>query len=356
MNKVPIFFLVFLIASMALVTTSNADQVDSQLDILVKITLNTQTHIKSDIDKMNNIPEEAYQQYDKGTKEIDLLIVAVEEGNTASARQHFINAMIAFKKASIATETMQEESQQAMIPDRSQTIKKYETNIKTLKIISSKLKAGINFEQIDQLLGLAKENYTQGNFVQNEKVLSKIASDGREIHKLLYEISEENKILRAKHFAQKHAERIHIMILQAKEIGLYETANKLEESKIQLLQTNSTQIIKQQFKITIIHQQKIAQASEIQQTKLLKYKSVLDSLENKAKRLADDAGENIGANSFLNKAFSLIEETRKDLSDLEYAPTTMRDDSKYFELTIGKNIQTIKDLLAKAERIIYTSS
>ena len=243
-----------------------------------------------------------------------------------------------------------------MIPDRSQTIKKYETNIKTLKIISSKLKAGINFEQIDQLLGLAKENYTQGNFVQNEKVLSKIASDGREIHKLLYEISEENKILRAKHFAQKHAERIHVMILQAKEIGLYETANKLEESKIQLLQTNSTQIIKQQFKITIIHQQKITQASEIQQTKLLKYKSVLDSLENKAKRLADDAGENIGANSFLNKAFSLIEETRKDLSDLEYAPTTMRDDSKYFELTIGKNIQAIKDLLAKAERIIYTSS
>ena len=47
MNKVPIFFLVFLVASMALVTTSNADQVDSQLDILVKITLNTQTHIKS---------------------------------------------------------------------------------------------------------------------------------------------------------------------------------------------------------------------------------------------------------------------------------------------------------------------
>ena len=356
MNKIPIFFLLFLVTSMVFVTTPITVHADSQLDILIKITLNTKAYIKSDIDKMNNVPEEAYQQYNKGAKEIDLLIVAVEEGNTASARQHFVNAMIAFKKASIATETMQEESQQVMIPDRSQTILKYETNIKTLKIISSKLKADINFDEIDQLLNLAKENYAQGNFVQNEKILSKIASDGREIHKLLYEISEENKILRAKHFAQKHAERIHIMILQAKEIGLYETANKLEESKIQLLQTNSTQIIKQQFKITIIHQQKIDQANEIQQTKLLKYKSVLDSFENKAKRLADEAGENMGANSFLNQAFILIEDTRKDLSDLEYAPTTVRDDSKYFELTIGKNIQAIKDLLAKAERIIYTSS
>ena len=356
MNKIPIFFLLFLVTSMGFVTTPNVAHADSQLDILIKIALNTKAHIKADIDKVVDVTKEAREQFDEGVKETDLLIKTTEDGDAVSARQHFVNAMVAFKKASMATDTTSDESQNGLIPDRSQTIKKYETNIKTLKIISSKLKAGINFEQIDQLLGLAKENYTQGNFVQNEKVLSKIASDGREIHKLLYEISEENKIQRAKHFAQKHAERIHNMILQAKEMGLYETANKLEESKIQLLQTNSTQIIKQQFKITIIHQQKIVQASEIQQTKLLKYKSVLDSLENKAKRLADDAGENIGANSFLNKAFSLIEETRKDLSDLEYAPTTMRDDSKYFELTIGKNIQAIKDLLAKAERIIYTSS
>ena len=356
MNKIPIFFLLFLVTSMGFVTTPNVAHADSQLDILIKIALNTQDHIKADIDKAIDVTKEAREQFDEGVKETDLLIKTTEEGDAASARQHFVNAMVAFKRVSMATDITSDEPQKDLIPDRSQTIKKYETNIKTLKIISSKLKAGVNFEQIDQLLGLAKENYTQGNFVQNEKVLSKIASDGREIHKLLYEISEENKIQRAKHFAQKHAERIHIMILQAKEIGLYETANKLEESKIQLLQTNSTQIIKQQFKITIIHQQKIVQASEIQQTKLLKYKSVLDSLENKAKRLADDAGENVGANSFLNKAFSLIEETRKDLSDLEYAPTTMRDDSKYFELTIGKNIQAIKDLLAKAERIIYTSS
>ena len=356
MNKVPIFFLVFLVASMALVTTSNADQVDSQLDILVKITLNTQTHIKSDIDKMNNIPEEAYQQYGKGTKEIDLLIVAVEEGNTASARQHFINAMIAFKKASIATETMQEESQQTMIPDRSQTIKKYETNIKKLKVISDKLKANIDFEQIDQLLALAKMNYAQGNFVQNEQVLSDIAADGREIHKLLYEISEQNKLHRAQHFAKKHVERIDNLILEAKEIGLHETVNELKESRVQLLQANSTQIIKQQFKITIIYMQKVDQAKEVQQNKFQKYKVIIDSLENNAKKLSNDAEINNAASSFLDRAFNLIEDVRSDLKDLEYAPATLRDDSKYIDLTIGNKIESIKETLIKVERLIYTSS
>ena len=356
MNKILIFFLLFLVASMVFVTTPNAVQADSQLDILIKIALNTKEHINADVNKSSNNTEEVRQQYDKGAVETDLLIKATEEGEVASARQHFVNAMVAFKKASIAMEITSGESQQILIPDRSQTIKKYEKNIKTLKLISQKLKAGIDFDQIDQLLALAKQNYAQGNFVQNEEVLSKIASTGFKIHKLLYEISEQSKIFRAQHFAKKYVERINDLILEAKEIGLHETVNNLEESKIQLLQANSTNLIKQQIKITITYKQKVDQAKEIQQNKFLKFEAVLDSLENKAKRLAEDIEVNNAASYFLNKAFNLIEDARTDLKDLEYAPAALRDDTKYIDLTIGKKIETIKDILIKVERLIYTSS
>ena len=61
------------------------------------------------------------------------------------------------------------------------------------------------------------------------------------------------------------------------------------------------------------------------------------------------------ADNLLKMAFNLIEETRQDIKDLEYTPTKIND-SKYLDLTIGKKIQTIKDLLLKAEKLIYISS
>ena len=356
MNKIPIFFLLFLVASMGFVTIPNMAHADSQLNILIKIALNAKDHIKADIDKMVDVTNEAREQFNEGVKETDLLIKTTEEGDVVSARQHFISAMIAFKKASVATDTASDEPQKGLIPDRSQTIKKYEINIKKLKVISDKLKANVDFEQIEQLLALAKTNYAQGNFVQNEQILSDIASDGREIHKLLYEISEQNKIHRAQHFAKKHVERIDDLILEAQEIGLHETVNELKESRVQLLQANSTQIIKQQFKITVIYMQKVDHAKETQQNKFLKFEVIIDSLENKAKRLSEEVEVSSGASYFLEKAFSLIEDARSDLKDLEYAPSTLRDDSKYIDLTIGNKIKTIKEILIKVERLIYTSS
>ena len=154
---------------------------------------------------------------------------------------------------------------------------------------------------------------------------------------------------------QKHAERINSLILQAKTFGLDKTAVDLEQSQVQLLQANSTNQIKQQFKIIIIHQQKVEQVKEVNQTQLLRLQSLLVPLEKKAQNLADDLKENNMADNLLKRAFNLIEETRQDIKDLEYTPTKIND-TKYLDLTIGKKIQTIKDLLLKAEKLIYISS
>ena len=357
MNKLLVFFSLFLVASIVFVTTPNTvDAANSQLDILIKITQNAKEHIKNDIDKLSNISQEVYDFYDEGTRKTTLLVQATENEDAKLARQHFIDAMIAFKQASLAiSEKESQKTSQTIISDQSQIIKKYENNIKKLKLISAKLKADIDFEQIDQLVTLANANYTKGNLEQTNEVLSKIASDGKQIQKLLYEISEQKKILKAKQFVQKHTERIKNLILQAKTFGLHKTVGVLEQSQTQLLQANSTNQIKQQFKIIIVYQQKVEQVKETNQAELLRLQSLLVPLEKKAQRLAGDLKENNTADNLLKKAFSLIEETRQDIRDLEYVPSRISD-TKYLDLTIGKNIQTIKDLLLKAEKLIYISS
>jgi len=356
MNNLLIFSLLFLVGSMCFVIIPNTAYADSQLDILVKITQNTKEHIKDDIDKLNDVSQRVYDLFDDGAKETALLIQAAEKGDTDSAKQHFISAMIAFKQTSLAiSQNQTQETTQAIVSDYSPRINKYESNIHKLKIVSAKLNADVDFEQIDQLLTLAKANNAKGSMEQTKEVLDKIASEGKQIQKFLYEISEQNRIHKAKQFVQKHAERINSLILQAKTFGLDKTAVDLEQSQVQLLQANSTNQIKQQFKIIIIHQQKVEQVKEVNQTQLLRLQSLLVPLEKKAQNLADDLKENNMADNLLKRAFNLIEETRQDIKDLEYTPTKIND-TKYLDLTIGKKIQTIKDLLLKAEKLIYISS
>ena len=132
------------------------------------------------------------------------------------------------------------------------------------------------------------------------------------------------------------------------------TANDLEQSQAQLLQANTVNQIKQQFKIIIIHQQKVDQVKQVNQAELLRLQSLLDPLEKKAKNLIDDLQGNTAAATLLNNAFNLIEKTKQDIKDLEYA--SGRIDAKMLDLTIGKNIQVIQDLLTKVEQLIHTSS
>ena len=356
MNKLLIFFSLFLVASMGFVIIPNTVYADSQLDILIKITQNAKEHIKNDIDKLDDVSQQIFDFYDEGARETVLLIQAVENEDVVSARQHFISAMIAFKQVSLAiSENESQKTPQAIVSDYGQVIKKYENNVKKLKLISTKLNADVDFEQLDQLLVLAKANNAKGNLKQTKDVLGKISSEGKQIQKLLYEISEQNRILKAKQFVQKHAERINNLILQAKTFGLHESADVIKQSQIQLLQANSANQIKQQFKIIIIHQQKVEQVKEISQAELLRLQSLLVPLEKKAQRLADDLKENNAGEYFLKKAFNLIEETKQDIKDLEYAPSRISD-AKYLDLTIGKKIQTIKDLLIKVEKMIYIPS
>ena len=342
MNKLAIIFLLFLTASMAFTTTPNIVHADSQLLSLVTIIENARGHIKSDIQSADNIPEEVYQLYDEGNKEANLLIESVEKEDPISSKQHFIAAMTAFKKISIIIADLESEKVEKTIPVQGLLIKKYESNVKKLKIIADRLKAGIDFQQIDQLLALAKSNYAQSEFKQNEQILSKIMTEGKQINKILYEINQENQIHKAKLFVQKYTERINNLISQATKIGLLQNAQELERTKIHLLNANTTSQISQNIKIVIVIQQKLQGVHEIHESKLLNIKSTLNSLEQKAKSLSPDIVEDNASGHFLKKAFYLIDEAKKDLQGNP-------------DLAL-KKIKVIKDILTKVEKMIYISS
>jgi len=342
MNKLAIIFLLFLTASMAFTTTPNIVHADSQLLSLVTIIENARGHIKSDIQSADNIPEEVYQLYDEGNKEANLLIESVEKEDPISSKQHFIAAMTAFKKISIIIADLESEKVEKTIPVQGLLIKKYESNVKKLKIIADRLKAGIDFQQIDQLLALAKSNYAQSEFKQNEQILSKIMTEGKQINKILYEINQQNQIHKAKLFVQKYTERINNLISQATKIGLLQNAQELERTKIHLLNANTTSQISQNIKIVIVIQQKLQGVHEIHESKLLNIKSTLNSLEQKAKSLSPDIVENNASGHFLKKAFYLIDEAKKDLQGNP-------------DLAL-KKIKVIKDILTKVEKMIYISS
>ena len=341
MNKLAIIFLLFLTASMAF-TTPNMVHADSQLLSLVTIIENARGHIKSDIQSADNIPEEVYRLYDEGNKAANLLIKAVEKEDTVSSKQHFIAAMTAFKKISIIIADLESEKVEKTVPIQGLLIKKYESNVKKLKIIADRLKADIDFQQIDQLLSLAKSNYAQSEFEQNEQVLSKITTEGKQINKILYEINQQNQIHKAKLFAQKYTERINNLISQATKIGSLQNAQELERTKMHLLNANTTSQISQNIKIVIIIQQKLYDVQEIHQAKILNIKSTLDSLEQKAKSLSPDIVENNASGHFLKKAFYLIDGAKKDLQGNP-------------DLAL-KKIKVIKDILTKVEKMIYISS
>ena len=342
MNKLAIIFLLFLTASMAFTTTPNIVHADSQLLSLVTIIENARGHIKSDIQSADNIPEEVYRLYDEGNKEANLLIKAVEKEDSISSKQHFIAAMTAFKKISIIIANLESEKVEKTVPVQGLLIKKYESNVKKLKIIADRLNADINFQQIDQLLTLAKSNYAQNEFKQNEQILSKITTEGKQINKILYEINQQNQIHKAKLFAQKYTERINNLISQATKIGLLQNAQELERTKIHLLNANTTSQISQNIKIVIVIQQKLQGVQEIHEGKLLHIKSTLDSLEQKAKSLSHDIVENNASGHFLKKAFYLIDGAKKDLQGNP-------------DLAL-KKIKVIKDILTKVEKMIYTLS
>ena len=361
MNKIYGIIAIFAFAGLLLPTSAISVEAASDLDYMLTIAEKGKKYIKLKIDEMqnSNIQDWKNQQavldiYDKSAYEIDQLSEAIEKGDVKSARKLFISSMDKIKQISLMLNQIAvNKAQDDSLPDYPQILKRYEINIEKQKQISKNLQANIDFSEMDNLLLLGKENAKTGKNIQAKQVIDQIAMKGLEINKQFVSINQANKIIKAQALAERYVDKINTLIVQAKSSGLLDIASQLENTKIHLASSNSTSQITKNIKIIITinnnikeTQQKLRQANfdvdEIKLSQNQKFTGKLNQLETKAKFLHSEA---IGSNAalyYVEKALSIIHDTKNNLDDSEGKITS--------------KIKLIEELLSKAEKIVQEST
>ena len=360
MNKIYGMIAIFAFAGLLLPTSVMQVEAASDLDYMLKIAEKAKRYIKQNINEMESSNTQDWKNrqavleiYDKSVNEIDQLSDAIKDGDVKSARELFISSMGKIKQISqMLNQIAETKAQDASLPDHSQIIKRYEMNYQKLQQISNKIGADIDFSEMKSLISLAKQNNEQGKINQAKQTIDQIALKGLEIYKSLQSINQENKIIRAQALAEKYVDRINALIVQAKTSGLLDYVEQLENSKTQLVSSNSTSQITKQIRIVItinndiqeINRNNLQQidVDEIQLSQKQRITSELSQLETKAKLLHSDAKGSNAALYYVEKAIALIDNLRNNLDDSERK--------------INSKLQLIDQLLTKAEKIVQEST
>ena len=360
MNKFYLLLMVFAFTGLMIPTTAIQTEAASDLDFMLKIAEKAQKYIKVKIDEMENKNAQDWKNrqavleiYKKSIYETDQLSNAIENGDVKSAREHFISAMGKIKQIShMLNQIAENKAQDTALPDHSEIIKRYEMNYQKLQQISAKLGADVDFSEMEYLLTLAKKNNNQGDNEKTKQVIDQIAIKGLQIYKTLETVNEENKIIRAQVLAERYVDRINTLIVQAKNSGLLDYVDKLENTKTYLITANSTSQITKNIRVVItIHNdiQEINRSNlqqididEIKLSKTQKINTELGQLETKAKLLHSDAVGSNKALYYVEKALAVIDNVRNNLDDSERK--------------IISKLQLIEQLLSEAEKIIQEST
>jgi len=360
MNKIYGIIAIFAFAGLLIPTYAIQVEAASGLDYMLTIAENAKRYIKSNIDEMDNNNTQDWKNrqtvleiYDKSSYEIDQLSTAIENGDVKSARELFISTMGKLKQISqMLNQIAENKAADAALPDHSQIIKRYEMNYQKLQQISDKLDADIDFSELENLLLLAKQNDQRGDTEKTKQAIDQIALKGLKIYKALQSINEENKIIRAQALAEKYVDRINTMIVLAKTSGLLDHVEKLENTKTQLISSNSTSQIAKNIRIiiTIHHDIKEINKNNLQQIDVdeiklsttQKISAELNQLETKAKLLHSDSEGSNKALYYVEKALSMIDNVRNNLD--------------YPESKINAKLKQIERLLDAAEKIVQEST
>ena len=360
MNKIYGIIAIFAFAGLLLPTSAMQVEAASDLDYMLNIAEKAKRYIKHNIDEMENSNTQDWKNrqavleiYNKSTYEIDQLSTAIKDGDVKSAREHFISSMSKIKQISqMLNQIAESKAQDAALPDHSQIIKRYEMNSQRLQQISDKIGADVDFSEMRSLISLAKQNNEQGESDKAKQTIDQIALKGLEIYKSLQSINEKNKIIRAQALAEKYVDKINTLIVQAKISGLLDYVNMLENSKTQLISSNSTTQITKQIRIVITIHNDIEEikknnlqqidVDEIQLSQKQRITSELSQFETRAKLLYSDVKGSNAALYYVEKAISIIDNVRNNLDDSERK--------------INSKLQLIDQLLTKAEKLVQEST
>jgi len=345
MNKILLPLLVLLVFSMGIVSNVEQSSGTQNLENLIIIAKNAQTHIKSDLDKIENTSPQILVLYGDSTSEFEKLASSVEQSNISSAREHFISVMTKLKQISYYLAKLESEKlQQEELPDQIYMVQKFETNVSKIKTISINLNVDVGVSELESLLSLAKSNYANGDLDKAEQTLEQLAVKGIRAYEILNEINKQNQIIRAKMFVEKYMPQINNLITIAKNQQLKQTVEKLEQSKLQLVSANNTQQIKNNMKLVLVLKDQIeADDPDSLKSQKIMLESKLYNLNQKAVLLSNEPSEKKAVDYWLKRTFSLIDYTESliDRGALQSA---------------DKQIEQIEIILINVEKLIYSST
>ena len=370
--------MLFLIASL-LGTISTYAYAESETESLVRLATQARDHIKLELSNTESVPNEIKKLYEQGSAEIDALNNAVKEENAEEARTHFLAAMKIFKEIGQQISQVRPVAERALAQDTNTqygikpVIDRMEKYVDRLKGIAEKNGVEIDFQTLDELIITAKNNYNSGDLGSAEKNIGILESLTLDVYNVLKDNADQKKIMRAKDFAEKQIQRVDILIVQAKDLGLSENITKnLEQSRLQLIKaSNSSQIVKQTRIIITLKNQfdeskanridaiindleakldKLSTSKRIDTAKLDKAKSMLDELKILiSKGNLEDAFKLFNTlNVFIND----IENTKIDKNEVNSLRSESLSESKTerIKLKIQQLENELHDLAAKAEK------
>jgi hypothetical protein len=377
MNKT-YFVMLFLIASL-LGTISTHAYAESETESLVRLAIQARDHIKSELSNTESVPDEIKKLYEQGSAEIDALNNAAKEENTEEARAHFLAAMRIFKEIGQQISQARPVAELALAQDTNTqygikpVIDRMEKYVDRLKGIAEKNGVEIDFRALDELITTARNNYNSGDLGSAEKTIGILESLTLDVYNALKDNADQKKAMRAKDFAEKQIQRVDILIVQAKDLGLSENITKnLEQSRLQLIKaSNSSQIAKQTKIIITLKNQfdeskanridaiiknleakldKLSTSKRIDTAKLDKAKSMFDELKILiSKGNLEDAFKLFNTlNVFIND----IENTKIDKNEVNSLRSESLSESKTerIKLKIQQLENELHELAAKADK------
>lgn len=305
MNKTLIAILLLVVSMVGIPTQIHAE---SEVQYLVRLATQAQDHIRFELSNMENVPDELVELYEHGSNEVDALVSATEEDDVPAAREHFLSAMKSFKEIGelINQQRSVAEIALAQSTDTSFGIKpvidRMERYVDRLKGIAERNQVDIDFKALDELITTAKNNYNKGDLEAAEKTIDIMESLTLDVYNTLKDDADQKKTVRAKDFAEKQIQRIDVLIVQAKDLGLSENITKsLEQSKLKLTEASNADQIATQTRIII------SIKNQVDKSKENRIDAVIDQLEAKIKRLSTQ--ENIDT-STINRTKSMLDELK----------------------------------------------
>ena len=353
MNKIYSIFVIIAIGGLLFANVPVPTSAASNLEYMLSIAENGQKFCKSEIEARESVPPEILELYRQSLLNIENLSSAIDANDVKSAREHFVSSMQKIKEISLMISQLESAETESKLSYKSNLVlDRFEINIQKLKAISAKFNANVDFQEIDNLMILAKDTYEMGDSEKTKQILSEISKKGSAIYQVLKSITEENKIVRAKALADRHIQQINILILQAKELGLQDSVSKLEQSKLNLISANNTSQIKQHVKIIIVLHKSIEKSkielidsiknTDIQLSQQQKFSLQVSQLENKLNILNANAYGNNLAIYYLDKAASLLDLVKQDLNN----PTK----------DISEKIKQIENIISKVEKMLQEAT